>query len=84
MSLCRFKNLFGEPGTGAHAFRIFDLAIADVLTSVIAAAVISRVSGFRFITILLALFILGVIAHRMFCVRTTVDKFLFPSAGSLA
>jgi hypothetical protein len=28
----------------------------------------------------LVLFILGIIFHRLFCVRTTVDKLLFPNA----
>lgn len=72
--------MFGEPGTGAHAFRIFDIAVADVGFVILAAAGISWLSGKSVILITMALFILGIFAHRVFCVRTTVDKILFPAA----
>ena len=36
---------------------------------------------YDFYKILIALFILGIILHRLFCVRTTIDKLLFPNSG---
>jgi len=33
--------------------------------------------GYNFLYILIGLFLLGIVAHRVFCVRTTVDKVLF-------
>jgi len=34
---CSFANAFGEPGTGAHAPRLFGVAIIDVLLTLFAA-----------------------------------------------
>ena len=78
MGLCDYSNIFGKPNEGFHSYRIFDLAIIDVIATVIAAAVISFVSDVHLVYILLIAFALAIIAHRLFCVRTTIDKLLFP------
>jgi hypothetical protein len=75
--LCKYKNIFGEPGKGLHSIRICNIAIVDVLLTVLSAYIISRYSQYSFQCILIVLFLLGIILHRVFCVKTTVDKFLF-------
>ena len=75
--LCKYKNILGKPDTGIHSYRIFNIAIADVLLTIIAAALISWLAGLNFLLILIILFLLGIILHRIFCVRTTVDKLIF-------
>lgn len=77
-SLCKYKNMFGEPNTGIHSHRLFGVAIADVIMTIIGAALFSYFTGYNLLYTLVILFILGIIAHRVFCVRTAVDKFLFP------
>jgi len=78
VSLCQYKNLLGEVGKGVHSYRIFNIAIVDVLLTIIAAFVIHLfIPKYNYFFILLALFILGIILHRLFCVRTTIDKLLF-------
>jgi hypothetical protein len=77
MSLCKYKDIFGAPNTGAHRYRIFNIAIVDVLVTLIGAYVISLYVSYTFTTVAIIVFIAGIIAHRLFCVRTTVDKFLF-------
>lgn len=79
LDLCHYKDIFGKPREGAHAYRILDIAVVDVAATVIVAFVISRVFGFIFWKSLVVLFIVGVISHKMFCVRTTVDKWIFPN-----
>jgi len=79
MSLCKYKNIFGKPGTGAHSLRIFNIAIVDVVLTVLVAFLISKIFHVHFGVSLIVLFILGIIAHRVFCVRTTIDKLLFPN-----
>ena len=74
---CQYKNFFGEPNTGAHRYRIFDIAIVDVALTILAAAIIAWFFGVSFWVTLLILFLLGIIVHRLFCVRTTIDKLLF-------
>ncbi len=80
MGLCKYKNMFGELRTGIHTMRdpIFNTALIDVGITVVGAFVISNVIQYNFWYVLIILFIIGIISHRAFCVRTTVDKFLFP------
>lgn len=78
MDLCRYKNMFGAVGTGAHSYRIFNVAIVDVILTVLVAYLISWYFRLPLLWTLVAFFLFGIIAHRAFCVRTTVDKLLFP------
>ena len=78
IDLCKYKDIFGRPREGAHAYRIFDIAVVDVAATVIVAFIIARVFGLVFWKSLIVLFIIGIILHRMFCVRTTLDTFFFP------
>ena len=76
--LCKYKNIFGEVGKGAHSYRIFNIALVDVILTILLAIIIHLfIPKYKFIYILISLFILGIILHRIFCVRTTIDKFLF-------
>ena len=77
IDLCEYKDIFGRPREGAHAYRVFDIAVVDVAATVVVAYVIARAFGVVFWKSLVALFIIGIISHRMFCVRTTVDKWVF-------
>ena len=76
MSLCKYKNYFGEPGKGVHSYRIFNIAIVDVAMTLIGAVIISYLSGIKFIWSALGLFLVGILLHRVFCVKTTLDKLL--------
>ena len=86
MSLCKYKNIFGETNTGIHSIRVFDIAIFDVLSTIIGGIVIHQIiiisildmgNIIKLWMVVVSLFILGIILHRLFCVRTTVDKLLF-------
>lgn len=77
MDLCAYKNIFGEPGKGVHSYRIFNIAIVDVVMTIIGAYFVAKYFKLNFVYTLISLFILGIIMHRLFCVKTTVDKFLF-------
>jgi hypothetical protein len=83
MNLCKYKNIFGEINTGVHSVRIFNIAIIDVLATIIVGILLQffllRIfSLYIDLTIILVvLFVAGIILHRLFCVRTTIDKLLF-------
>lgn len=77
LDLCKYKNILGEPDKGVHSFRIFNIAIVDVLLTILAAYIMSYFTNYKLIYTLIFMFILGIISHRIFCVRTTVDKVLF-------
>ena len=77
--LCPYSKLFGEVGKGLHSYRIFDIAYIDVILTMLGAYCIQRYfyPETKYYKILLLTFIAGIIAHRLFCVRTTIDKYLF-------
>jgi len=82
MNLCKYKNLLGEPGKGIHSYRFMNIAVMDVIMTLIGALVISYLTKVSFLFIALCLFVLGIILHRLFCVRTTVDKLLFQTKNN--
>ena len=76
--LCQYKNILGKPGQGIHSYRIFNIAIVDVVLTIIGAYIIYLfLPKINYFVILILLFILGIILHKIFCVRTTIDKYLF-------
>jgi len=85
--LCKYANALGEPGKGVHSIRVFNIAIVDVLSTIALALLVAiffkyvikldvAFLNIFFIT-LISLFILGIILHRLFCVKTTIDKLIF-------
>jgi hypothetical protein len=76
--LCEYKDLLGVPGKGIHSYRIFNIAIVDVLLTILLAYSIKIcMPQYNFFTILIILFLSGIFLHRLFCVKTTIDKLLF-------
>ena len=75
--LCKYKDVLGIPNKGLHQYRIFNIAIADVILTIIVAFIISYIFTINFLLTVIILFLLGIIIHRIFCVRTTIDKLLF-------
>ena len=76
-NICKYKDILGKPNKGVHSYRIFNIAIVDVLLTILAAFILSIVTKYKFIYTLIFMFVLGIISHRIFCVRTTIDKLLF-------
>ena len=80
MSFCPFKaysEIFGKPKQGVHSYRILDLAIADIIMTIIGAIIISAIFKINFFLTLIFLFLLGIVLHRLFCVNTTINKMIF-------
>jgi hypothetical protein len=74
----RLDKDLGVPNEGIHSYRIFNIAYMDVLATIIGSILLAYIMQWSYIKTLVGMFILGIILHRMFCVRTTVDKILFP------
>ena len=73
------QKLFGEPGKGVHSHRIFTIAYIDVIATFIGAYLLQIVfyPKTKYLKVLFFLFLSGIVLHRLFDVRTTVDKLLF-------
>ena len=82
MSLCIYKDIFGKPGEGLHKYRLFNIAIIDVIFTIVASYFLHKKLNksypkLKLFHVLILLFTCGIIAHKLFCVRTTIDKLLF-------
>jgi hypothetical protein len=83
---CQYRDIFGKSNEGIHAYRIpfVNLAAVDVImTFVLGIIVWFATSKVYFSYIMLLLLIIGIISHKLFCVRTTIDKFLFPEIENI-
>ena len=75
--LCRYRDALGKPGTGVHAHRIAGVAAVDLALTVVAATLLAWWLDWSFGYTFIGLFIVGILVHRAFCVKTTVDKWIF-------
>jgi hypothetical protein len=78
-NLCKYRNALGVPGKGVHSVRLGGVAVVDVLLTIVGAYIIAYFTRTSFAWTAAGLFLLGIILHRLFCVRTTIDRLLFPS-----
>ena len=83
MRYCKYRDLLGKPNEGIHSYRIMDIAIVDVILTFLLAKILQNTSNnllglnHTYVVYLFGLFVLGIVLHRIFCVRTTIDKLLF-------
>jgi len=68
MSLCKYKNIFGESGTGIHSFKLFGVAVVDLFLTILVAQVTKKYNSYSFTQNLIGWLILGYALHRLFCV----------------
>jgi hypothetical protein len=71
---CKYKDIFGKPNTGAHAYRILNIAIVDTLATFLIALVFSYYFNWSLVWTFIGLLIVGELMHWYFCVDTTVIK----------
>jgi len=76
MNLCKYKNILGEPGKGVHSIRLFGVSVVDVILTFVLAWIINRFVQTNYFVVLIFCFSLGIILHKIFCVNTTIAKWL--------
>ncbi len=74
--LCKYKYIFGVPNKGIHQYRLGGLAIADIIQTMIAAFVISWLFKIKFWICFVALFVIGEVLHKLFCIDTAFTKWM--------
>jgi len=77
IDLCQYRNIAGAPGTSYHAYRLFNISMVDVIGTALMAVLFSYCFNISILISLAIFFGAGIVAHRLFCVRTTFDKILF-------
>ena len=78
MNLCKYKDILGKPKEGMHQYRIFNIAVFDLILTIILAYLIGLYTGQSFLVTFIVLMIVGLIVHRIFCVETTLTTLVFP------
>jgi len=78
INLCKYRHILGVESQGIHSYRIFGFSLMDILMTFAGAYLLSYIFDTPYLWTLLGLFITGIVLHRIFCVRTTLDKLLFP------
>lgn len=75
--LCPYRHILGEERKGFHSLRLFDVAIGDVLLTILVSLFISYISKVNIIITFIIVFIIGIIVHRLFCVNTKINMMIF-------
>lgn len=75
--LCKYKDSLGIPGKGIH-FHVFGIAIVDVMLTFGGAYIINRITGGNYLWFIFGfLLVMGFIFHKIFCVKTTINTFIY-------
>ena len=77
MCLCKYKDIIGKPREGIHSYRFMDFAIIDVIVTIIGVYYLSQYTKYNFYKVLLFVFILMIIIHKLFCVNTKLNSLIF-------
>jgi hypothetical protein len=77
MSLCKYRDIFGKVGEGAHSLRFFNIAVVDTLLTFVAAYIINSYLKSNVYLIFFILMVASIFIHRIFCVETTLTKMFF-------
>lgn len=72
----KFKNAFGIPNKGIHAYRVVNTAVVDYILTIIAALATSFVTKVPLVLTTLGWFMGGVIAHILFGVKTSTLQWI--------
>jgi hypothetical protein len=73
----QYKDIFGKPGEGLHAVRVCDIAIVDVLFTLLASMLLSKLFNVQVMYMFIILILLGIAMHAIFQVDTTINKLIF-------
>ena len=71
--LCQYSDALGVPGEGVHSVRFMGVALADVIMTIVAGLVISKLTGFSIWAVLIVLLISAIFLHWLFCVDTALN-----------
>ena len=74
--LCQYKDIFGQPNTGIHSIRRFNIAMVDLLATVLLGVFIKNTFQVKLDTIyiVLLLVLISIPIHMFFCVNTTLTR----------
>ena len=66
MLLCEYSNVLGEPGKGVHSYKIRNIAVVDLMLTIIGGYLISYVFNASLAYSFAVIFSIGIVFHRIF------------------
>lgn len=75
VDFCKYRHVFGIERQGVHRYRLFNIAIVDMVLTIIAAVALAL--PLHFIAVFFILLVIATLLHRLFCVDTTITRFVF-------
>lgn len=70
-------HIFTTPNSGINSYRICDISIFALIGTIMLAYMLCYKFSCSMLTMVLILFISGILAHRLFGVKTKIDKCIF-------
>lgn len=87
VDFCKYRHVFGIERQGVHRYRLFNIAIVDMVLTIIAAVALALPIShsensalalpLHFIAVFFILLVIATLLHRLFCVDTTITRFVF-------
>jgi hypothetical protein len=80
--LCKYKNMFGAPSQGIHQYRLFNVAIIDVIATFLLAYLLTFIIKWNIFILTAILILISIPIHQLFCVNTTLTAMTNRLLGS--
>jgi hypothetical protein len=74
---CQYKYIFGVPGEGVHSYRFLGTPMVDYIGTIILAMITTKITKIPLVLTTIGMFILGILLHMIFCLRTGTEVWLF-------
>ena len=77
VEFCKYRHIFGIENEGVHKYRLLNIAIVDMVLTIILAFVCALYFKISFLLVFFVLIVIATLLHRLFCVETTITKLVF-------
>lgn len=74
---CKYRHIFGVEKEGVHSLRLLNIAVVDMVLTIILAFVLALYFRQSFLLIFVLLMVIATLLHWAFCVETTITKVVF-------
>ena len=80
--LCKYSDVFGAPGEGAHKYRVGGAAAVDLLATgglafLLTRYALRRTDALAYALVFIFLILAGILAHEAFCANTRLNAAIF-------
>ena len=78
IDFCKYRHIFGIEKEGVHKYRLLNIAVVDMILTIILAFGIALYFKISFLIVFLILLVIATFLHWLFCVETTITNIVFP------